>query len=64
MASGVAAAASGPAAAAPLGSYGILVMAWGALVARPASRPRSSGPAPHHLAAPPTSALTAWSEGS
>ncbi len=37
MASGIPAAASGPAAAAPLGSYGVLVMACGALVARPAS---------------------------
>ncbi len=53
MAGGIAAAASGPAAAASLGSYGVLVVAWGALAARPASRPRSSGPTPRHLTAPP-----------
>jgi hypothetical protein len=53
LASGIAAAASGPAAAAPPGSYGRLVMAWGALAARPASRPHSSGRTPHHLKAPP-----------
>jgi hypothetical protein len=47
MASGIAAAVFGPAAAAPLASYGVLVMAWGALVARPAGRPRSSGPDRH-----------------
>jgi predicted Na+-dependent transporter len=34
VASGIAAAAFGPATAAPLGIYGVLVMAWGALVAR------------------------------
>lgn len=34
VASGIAAAAFGPAAAAPLGIYGVLVMAWGALIAR------------------------------
>ncbi len=38
VASGIAAAAFGPAAAAPLGLYGVLVMAWGALVARQLSR--------------------------
>ncbi|MGO8958415.1 MAG: hypothetical protein ACLQFR_13755 [Streptosporangiaceae bacterium] len=38
VASGIAAAAFGPAAAAPLGLYGVLVMAWGALVARLLSR--------------------------
>jgi BASS family bile acid:Na+ symporter len=37
VASGIAAAAFGPAAAAPLGIYGVLVMAWGALVARAAN---------------------------
>jgi predicted Na+-dependent transporter len=47
IASGIAAAAFGPAAAAPLGSYGVLVMAWGALVARAANRRRRrSGRAP------------------
>jgi len=40
VASGIAAAAFGPAAAAPLGIHGVLVMAWGALVARVASRRR------------------------
>ena len=40
VASGIAAAAFGPAAAAPLGIYGVLVMAWGALVARAANRRR------------------------
>jgi predicted Na+-dependent transporter len=40
VASGIALAAFGPAAAAPLGIYGVLVMAWGALIARAASRPR------------------------
>jgi len=39
VASGIAAAAFGPLAAAPLGLYGVLVMAWGALVARVANRP-------------------------
>jgi len=39
VASGIAAAAFGPAAAAPLGIYGVLVMAWGALAARLAARP-------------------------
>jgi predicted Na+-dependent transporter len=43
IASGIAAAAFGPAAAAPLGSYGVLVMAWGALVARAANRRRRRG---------------------
>jgi predicted Na+-dependent transporter len=38
VASGIAAAAFGPATAAPLGIYGVLVMAWGALVARMANR--------------------------
>jgi predicted Na+-dependent transporter len=37
VASGIAAAAFGPAAAAPLGIYGVLVMTWGALVARVAN---------------------------
>jgi predicted Na+-dependent transporter len=40
VASGIAAAAFGPAAAAPLGIYSVLVMAWGALVARAANRRR------------------------
>ena len=40
VASGIAAAAFGAAAAAPLGLYGVLVMAWGALVARASSRRR------------------------
>ena len=40
VASGIAAAAFGPAAAAPLGLYGVLVMAWGALIARLSSRRR------------------------
>ena len=40
VASGIALAAFGPAAAAPLGIYGVLVMAWGALIARAASRSR------------------------
>jgi predicted Na+-dependent transporter len=40
VASGIAAAAFGPAAAAPLGIYGVLVMAWGALVARVVNRHR------------------------
>ena len=40
VASGIAAAAFGPAAAAPLGLYGVLVMAWGALIARRSSRRR------------------------
>lgn len=40
VASGIAAAAFGPAAAAPLGIYGVLVMTWGALVARVANRRR------------------------
>jgi predicted Na+-dependent transporter len=40
VASGIALAAFGPAAAAPLGIYGVLVMAWGALIARVASRSR------------------------
>jgi BASS family bile acid:Na+ symporter len=46
VASGIAAAAFGPAAAAPLGLYGVLVMAWGALIARLSSRRhlRPSGP--------------------
>lgn len=39
VASGIAVAAFGPAAAAPLGIYGVLVMAWGALAARLAARP-------------------------
>ena len=55
IASGIAAAAFGPAAAAPLGCYGVLVMAWGALAARVASRRRSAGQAPHDLHAPPMS---------
>ena len=38
VASGIALAAFGPAAAAPLGIYGVLVMAWGALIARAVSR--------------------------
>lgn len=38
VASGIAVAAFGPAAAAPLGLYGVLVMAWGALIARLSSR--------------------------
>jgi len=38
VASGIAAAAFGPATAAPLGIYGVLVMAWGALIARVANR--------------------------
>ena len=37
VASGIAAAVFGPAAAAPLGIYGVLVMAWGALIARVAN---------------------------
>jgi predicted Na+-dependent transporter len=47
VASGIAAAAFSPAAAAPLGLYGVLVMAWGALVARHLSRRtrRASSPA-------------------
>ena len=40
VASGIALAAFGPAAAAPLGIYGVLVMMWGALAARLAARPR------------------------
>ena len=40
VASGIALAAFGPAAAAPLGIYGVLVMAWGALIARAVSRSR------------------------
>jgi predicted Na+-dependent transporter len=40
VASGIAAAAFGPAAAAPLGLYGVMVMAWGALIARLSSRRR------------------------
>ena len=40
VAAGIAAAAFGPAAAAPLGIYGVLVMAWGALAARVANRRR------------------------
>jgi predicted Na+-dependent transporter len=40
VASGIAAAAFGPLAAAPLGIYGVLVMAWGALIARVTSRHR------------------------
>jgi predicted Na+-dependent transporter len=38
VASGIAAAAFGPAAAAPLGIYGVLVMVWGALLARVVNR--------------------------
>ena len=49
IASGIAAAAFGPAAAAPLGCYGVLVMAWGALVARVVSRRRPTGTAEHGL---------------
>jgi hypothetical protein len=52
-ASGIAAAASGPAAAAPLGSYGVLVMASALWSPAPAGRPRSSGRTPHDLKAPP-----------
>jgi predicted Na+-dependent transporter len=46
VASGIAAAAFGPAAAAPLGVYGVLVMAWGAVAARLSNRPnrRASSP--------------------
>ena len=40
VASGIALAAFGPAAAAPLGIYGVLVMAWGALIARMRNRSR------------------------
>jgi predicted Na+-dependent transporter len=40
VASGIAAAAFGPAATAPLGIYGVLVMAGGALVARTVNRRR------------------------
>jgi hypothetical protein len=40
IASGIALAAFGPAAAAPLGIYGVLVMAWGALIARVRNRSR------------------------
>lgn len=46
VASGIAAAAFGPAAAAPLGLYGVLVMAWGALVARLSSRRRRPATGP------------------
>ena len=46
VASGIAAAAFGPAAAAPLGLYGVLVMAWGALVARLSSRRRRPASSP------------------
>jgi predicted Na+-dependent transporter len=40
VASGIAAAAFGPAAAAPLGIYGVLVIAWGTLIARVVKRRR------------------------
>jgi len=40
VASGIAAAAFGPAATAPLGIYGVLVIAWGTLIARVVKRRR------------------------
>jgi predicted Na+-dependent transporter len=49
VASGIAAAAFGPATAAPLGIYGVLVMAWGALVALVANRRRRAALPPGRL---------------
>ncbi len=49
VASGIAAAAFGPAAAAPLGLYGVLVMAWGALVARAVEQTQAVGEQPRFL---------------
>ena len=54
VASGIAVAAFGPATAAPLGMYGVLVMAWGALVARAANRHRRTAlPPDAHMGVPP-----------
>ncbi len=54
VASGIAVAAFGPATAAPLGMYGVLVMAWGALVARAANRHRRTAlPPDAHMSGPP-----------
>jgi predicted Na+-dependent transporter len=46
VASGIAAAAFGPASAAPLGLYGVLVMAWGAVVAWASNRRRRRASSP------------------